>query len=409
MEHQPSQPQSSLDTPVPLSFPSILRNPGVADRFAHLREPKSNESPNPQRTFKKTKRDDNEGRRWVRRKENATFVGNPHVVPATRKDYIIQAAPLKPTFPEPLPPYLPRSAKLPTQPPPVVDLNSANAGRFSLSLKGMRRDLRKCGYRAEVLVRDIETEIVEWLEAGGTVLAPASGMEDNIQIPGTPIRDTNTVFEVSRTPLKLIWDTSSDGFARYVVHCCARFHNVVSFSKDASGTRLTYLLRPNVTRPDHATGVGIDTPPVTDLDSSSHFNSDSDFLSDRDSHSELGASDIEREPQHRLSTIAERSLTSSPAVHLEEEDKWSVIGGSDIDHDEEEGIDPDKTIEAISPPGPKPLAFRARLQDRRHTRSSSSPSRSPARRALRRPQSGIDSSRKLKMRRENTLFSFVYS
>ncbi|EEB88427.1 hypothetical protein MPER_13746, partial [Moniliophthora perniciosa FA553] len=94
-----------------------------------------------------------------------------------------------------------------------VDLNSANAGRFSLSLKGIRRDLLKCGYRAELLVRDIETEILEWLEAGGTVLAPASSMEDNIQTPGTPIRDTNTVFEVSRTPLKLVWDTSSDGFA----------------------------------------------------------------------------------------------------------------------------------------------------------------------------------------------------
>ncbi|KAK7035503.1 hypothetical protein VNI00_011796 [Paramarasmius palmivorus] len=265
MEDQPSQSGSSLDTPVPLSFPSILRNPGVAERFAHLREVTK---PSP-RTFKKTKRDDNEGKRWVRRKENATFVDNPHVVPATRKDYIVQSATLKPTFPEPLPPYLPRNAKLPTQPPPMVDPNSSSAGRFSLSLKGMRRDLRKCGYRAEVLV-------------------PRYRDGDYRMSPGTPIRDTNTVFEVSRTPLKLIWDTSSDGFARYVVHCCARFHNVVSFSKDVSGTRLTYLLRPNVTRPDPATAATIDTPPVTDLDNSSHFGSESDFLSDRDTHSELG-------------------------------------------------------------------------------------------------------------------------
>ncbi|KAL0570512.1 hypothetical protein V5O48_011458, partial [Marasmius crinis-equi] len=408
------QPQASLDAPVQLSFPAILRNPGVSSRYAHLHDSRYKPAPSTtSRVPKKTRRDENGGRRWVRRKENAQFVGNPHVVAATRKDYQIQSTPIKATFPEPLPPYLPRTAKVPSRNAPELDPNSANAGRFSMSLKGMRRDLRKFGYRAEVLVRDIEAEIILWLDAGGAVISPDLRNEDVLEFPGRALEDTQTVFEVSRTPLKLVWDTSSDGFARYVVHCCARFHNVVSFSKDVSGKRLTYLLRPNVTRPDHNAAIGIDTPPATDVDSSSHFGSDSDFLSDRDAHSDLAESDIERDlPQPHLTTIPERPTPSSPLAS-DDEEKWSVVGGSDIDGDEsendsgglvesivslsiqeEEGGDGDTTLDATPRPALPSMYSRSRLQDRRHLRSTSSPSRSPARRAARRaarrPQSGLN-------------------
>ena len=71
---------SSLATPgiqdstsIPLSFPSILRNPGLTDRFAHLRLAPNDKthSPSAQKTsLKHRKRDDNEGKRWIRRKEN---------------------------------------------------------------------------------------------------------------------------------------------------------------------------------------------------------------------------------------------------------------------------------------------------------------------------------------------------
>ena len=81
-----SQPQQSADPianpvpspstenggPVPLSFPSILRNPGLTSRYAHLVE-KKGPPPAPVQPKKAWRRYDNEGKRWVRRRENGTF------------------------------------------------------------------------------------------------------------------------------------------------------------------------------------------------------------------------------------------------------------------------------------------------------------------------------------------------
>jgi hypothetical protein len=60
--------------PVPLSFPSILRNPGLTSRFAHLVEP-TQLSPDPSSVQSKKvwRRNDNEGKRWVRRRENGEY------------------------------------------------------------------------------------------------------------------------------------------------------------------------------------------------------------------------------------------------------------------------------------------------------------------------------------------------
>lgn len=59
--------------PLPMSFPAILRNPGLSDRFAHLRmQTKSAPAPSIA-SVKRNKRDDKEGKRWVRRKENGTL------------------------------------------------------------------------------------------------------------------------------------------------------------------------------------------------------------------------------------------------------------------------------------------------------------------------------------------------
>lgn len=49
--------------------------------------------------------------------------------------------------------------------------------------------------------------------------------------------------------------------------------------------RLTYLLRPNVQKPDYEVTITLETPPATDADYSSQFettDSDSDFVKDRD-------------------------------------------------------------------------------------------------------------------------------
>ncbi|TFK44259.1 hypothetical protein BDQ12DRAFT_640731 [Crucibulum laeve] len=361
-----------VDTAPPiLSFPAILRNPGLNNRFAHLHGGptvyKQQQQINSQASVKRRHRDQNEGKRWIRRKDNARFVGNPHIVAATKRDYALNTPYTRQTFPEPLPAYLPRSAKLPVLTvPPATDPASANAGRFSLSLKGMRRDLRRAGGRAEYLVREVEDEMVDWLRRGGAVLAPdalgAAPVDTNVS--GTPVGNTGTIFEVSRTPLQLVWRIADDPFARYVVHCCARYHEIVSFSKGDLDKRLTYLLRPNVTRPDHHAPATLNTPPVTDIDYSSHPESDidSDFISDRELERGID-SDAEGPP---LSAIAE-SLPASPfsdSVPLgeENEDAWSMVEGdsdADIEADEsgsELGIEPAVAGLSLTEKQPLPLS-----------------------------------------------------
>ena len=151
---------------------------------------------------------------------------------ATKSDYSISTPHHNPTFPEPLPPYLPRTVKLPVTPTfPATDPASANAGRFSLGLKGMRRDLRRAGGRAESLIRDVESQMIQWLTLGGTILAPDNRAHTTGEIQSVPVGITGTIFEVSRTPLQLIWKISDDAFARYIVHCCARYHEIISFSR----------------------------------------------------------------------------------------------------------------------------------------------------------------------------------
>jgi len=165
----------------------------------------------------------------------AQFAGNPHIVIATTKDFTLPAPSAKSTFPEPLPSYLPRTVKVPIAIVPTRDSVSANAGRFSLSMKGMRKELRRARGRTETLVRIVEAEMMEWLQ-GGVMLLPnqsnAAGLPD-LQITsddqGRAIESTGIV-ELSRSPLQLIWSVADDAFARYVVHCCARYHQVISFS-----------------------------------------------------------------------------------------------------------------------------------------------------------------------------------
>lgn len=83
----------------------------------------------------------------------------------------------------------------------------------------------------EVLVREIESEIMEWLDVGvwvePDVARRLAGEEDN----GISIGSLGVIREVERTHMQLVWEINDDAFARYVVHCCARYHNIVSFSK----------------------------------------------------------------------------------------------------------------------------------------------------------------------------------
>ena len=66
---------------IPMSFPAILRPLGHTDRFVHLREGgKSAESLLAPKKI--SRRDEKEGKRWVRRKENGPLKGSPHPDPS---------------------------------------------------------------------------------------------------------------------------------------------------------------------------------------------------------------------------------------------------------------------------------------------------------------------------------------
>ena len=69
----------ATDTSLPLlSFPAILRNPGITSRYAHLHDSESQGDtyrPHPtHKSINKNRRDQNEGKRWVRRKDNGQFI-----------------------------------------------------------------------------------------------------------------------------------------------------------------------------------------------------------------------------------------------------------------------------------------------------------------------------------------------
>ncbi|KAG8735987.1 hypothetical protein FRC10_009937 [Ceratobasidium sp. 414] len=239
------------DEPVPLSFPSILRNPG----FAHLNVHSLQRRKSAIESVPPKGKGDKDGKRRIRRQENSRFTSNPHVVQPTKRDYAVPMAQVQSTFPVPLPPYLPRISSAPSAPAPTSDPASNLAGKFSLSLRGLRRELRRRRGRAEPLVRAVEAELVEWLAE------PTKPVDANVYVI------VNGIKEIRRSAGELVWDVDQDGFARYVVHCTARWYGVVSFSKEApDGTRLTHLLRPNPTRPDRAV---LATPPTTDWDTAS--------------------------------------------------------------------------------------------------------------------------------------------
>ena len=116
-----------------------------------------------------------------------------------------------------------------------------------MGLKGMRKELRKSGPMTEQLVKEVETEIVGWLRNGGILInpdSPSSINDDNaIELPGTPVGTQEGIREVSRSPLQLVWSITDNAFTRYIVHCCARYHNVVSFSEFDSLQSATPFLK----------------------------------------------------------------------------------------------------------------------------------------------------------------------
>lgn len=161
----------------------------------------------------------------------ARFVGNGYIVKPSTKDFALSLSLPRSTFPKPLPPFIPRHLSAPSASLPHRDPASANAGRYSLSLTGVRRELRRSGPGAEQIVLDIEQELMEWLETGGILISPDSQHVHPLAgTSGVPLGSSQSIIEVHRSPTELIWRIDKD-FPRFLLHCVARFHGVVSFSK----------------------------------------------------------------------------------------------------------------------------------------------------------------------------------
>lgn len=398
-----------------MSFPSILRNSGLTSHYAHLVDPVQ-----PKKVWR---RNDNEGKRWVRRRENARFTGNPYVAAPSKRDLEPSVPVPHTTFPIPLPSYLPRSAPLSATVTPTPDAKASNAGQFSLSKRGMRKALRRSGPRTQALVRGVEEELMGWLSGVEVVMNPDK--ESGYQFPGRAVAGLEDIREVERSPQRLVWWIENDTWVRYVVHCCARYHNIVSFSKDTPTHRLTHILRPNATRPDPATRAALATPPTTDGDFSSHSPYDSDALPSTlsDVHSidsgldMLSESDFASEPEfgsahgrgagsgqrHGPVEIAPLSDIASDVDADVEFGSVQGTGGGGVGDGDDDGGDGHFNLEQATgelsltsddeTPRRPPLrgsAYRDRAwapmwDSHQRARSGSSPSRSPARRKPRWP------------------------
>ncbi|CDZ97480.1 hypothetical protein [Phaffia rhodozyma] len=343
-----------LDEPLPMSLPAILVNP----KPAAVSYPRLDSRASGSRSIKpltSTKRA--QGRRARLRKENDSLAGNPHAVAPSRHDLPLAPQRLPPPiFPSPLPPsLLPRTRPAPSPALPSSEPGSTEAGSFSMSLKGIRRTLQRRGARAEDLCKIVEDELTSWKKEVRREVIVFSGrphqsneggrIVDAFLVP-TPARDSPStpyqsasgragplpldmvsrsfdhdgfcpaIVELARSEGSLTW-AIAEGFERYVVHCVARYHGLVTFSKTSPyGTRLTYILvRPSrvpARSSDRTVTAGtLDTPPTTDMSSVGGSGTDTDraLFTDGQSESEVetgwGGWDSENERLEEVETRAE--------------------------------------------------------------------------------------------------------
>ncbi|EJD52844.1 hypothetical protein AURDEDRAFT_111377 [Auricularia subglabra TFB-10046 SS5] len=260
------------------------------------------------------------GRRKQRRREDARFAGNPHVVQPTTDDYELFLPRTRPTFPTPPPAGMQRSAPAPSYSRPTYDAASAQAGNYRLSVRGVRKTLARSGPRMQALVATVEDTLLAWRDAAG-LFQPSDAPGE----VGVVVQDA--VFELRRTPGEMVW-AIPDPWTRYVVHCVARFHGVVSVSVDdsnAPGGRATKLIRPHVSRRD-VRAAGLHTPATTDQEAASVTALESDIDSEFTTDSEQ-----EQDPTHVDETPQPQRVVARPMLESVE----------DLAEGDDEGVDSD--------------------------------------------------------------------
>ncbi|BGP33592.1 hypothetical protein JCM10296v2_005396 [Rhodotorula toruloides] len=267
------------------------------------------------------------GKRRRRRWENSQLAGNPHLHRPTRADF--SPGPymkdLSTTFTPP-PAHFSRSTYVSSSPastPSAASLASnADYGQFSMSLRGLRRNLRLAvgpraqrgqGGRTEEVLDIMERELKDWLMLSGRIpegfyhdsmplvgnsliqtihrgklldpialehfTLPTPGALDSLpdlptRTPAADLPDVPTLTELSRQPHTLIWLAPSPHH-RFLLHSLARYYNLTSFSRPLNplepDVRVTHILRPQLVRPRGASAAAPhgetgawDTPPGTD-------------------------------------------------------------------------------------------------------------------------------------------------
>ncbi|SJX63001.1 uncharacterized protein SRS1_13824 [Sporisorium reilianum f. sp. reilianum] len=286
--------------PIPMSMPSILRNPGTSthsNRLSYLLASSSSYPPTAPRASRTTRSSHKEpqlGRRKQRRSDNARLLSNPHAVRPTVKDYRLHSNEIRSTFPAPASGSSGKAHSVPVPSSsrvgysePVHVAKAANEGQFGKSLRDAQRVLKRLEmgsiddemirqHRAGELERFIwlvDREVRMWAQAETFVFGEQQGKDrkvgkvlldesfrfttspfDAVQEPPTVHLDSVTadavggqLVEFQRTPNALVW-LVHDPFLRLIVHCLARVSRCPSFSKDdvaRPGLRFTWILNRN--------------------------------------------------------------------------------------------------------------------------------------------------------------------
>ncbi|GAA5966513.1 hypothetical protein JCM3765_007595 [Sporobolomyces pararoseus] len=312
--------QSRDAGPIPMSMPAILIQPknkhllGALGKKAFNRDENSG-SASSSRKGKETGVPG--GRRRRRRWENAQLAGNPHLHRPTRADFNPGPS-LKglSTIFAPPPSNFSRStySSPDNRSSSTSSTTSLESGQFSMSLRGLRKNLRTSvvgarvsrgqGGRTEEVLEIMERELQEWLSFEGRVSAgfyhdgaissskvldptPLEDWQPPPQVeslPDEPVSRSRppppspsppaTLIELTRLPHTLVWLAPSPQH-RYLLHSLARYYRLQSFSRPLSpldpSTRVTHILQPQLMRPTPvAPGAsGFDTPSATDWSSAS--------------------------------------------------------------------------------------------------------------------------------------------
>lgn len=140
------------------------------------------------------------------------------------------------------------------------DTRAADFGRFSLPIRGLKRNTRRIvrsGGAGEEIASTVDWHLRTWLDRPEVFLRPdaippASFSRSKLNSRGTDDDDDlddrcllcletdsgpqAAITQITRQPHSLVWQID-DGFVRFLVHAVARYYRVVSFSECLAGVR----------------------------------------------------------------------------------------------------------------------------------------------------------------------------